>query len=112
MVALALTIGSTHVLAVAGAGFLLGCGFGFAWSLVTSGSSTLPEPTGHRRRGTPTTQLIGSAAGAALAGPSPTVGLATPSPRRTPPRRPCCSPPSFRWPRWSGRVPADRPAKL
>jgi MFS family permease len=70
MVALALTIGSANVLAVAGAGFILGCGFGFAWSLVTRRIlSALPDTD--RAIGaaaTPTTQLIGSAAGAAAAG--------------------------------------------
>ena len=78
MAALALTIGSSHVLAVAAAGFILGCGFGFAWSLVTRRIlSALPETD--RAIGaaaTPTTQLIGSATGAAAGAFANLLGLA------------------------------------
>ncbi|MGH7024342.1 MAG: MFS transporter, partial [Caulobacteraceae bacterium] len=70
MILLALTIGSRDPWAVAVAGFVLGAGFGLAWSLVTRRIlAALPEED--RAIGaaaSPTAQMIGSAAGAAAAG--------------------------------------------
>jgi MFS family permease len=70
MILLALTIGAGNAWTVAFAGFVLGAGFGFAWSLVTRRIlNSLPtSDRGIGAAATPTTQMIGSAAGAAAAG--------------------------------------------
>ncbi len=70
MVLLALTIGSRSLIAVTASGVVLGGGFGLAWSLVTR-RVLMALPAADRAIGaaaTPTTQMIGSAAGAAGAG--------------------------------------------
>jgi len=70
MVLLADFIGSGQVWAVVVAGFVMGAGFGLAWSLATRRIlAALPED--ERALGaaaTPTAQIIGAAAGAAAAG--------------------------------------------
>jgi MFS family permease len=67
---LSLFIGSGGVWGVAAAGFVLGAGFGLAWSLSTrrilNALSEQDRATG--AAATPTVQMIGSAAGAAAAG--------------------------------------------
>ena len=67
---LSLFIGSGAVWGVAAAGFVLGAGFGLAWSLSTrrilNALSEQDRATG--AAATPTVQMIGSAAGAAAAG--------------------------------------------
>jgi MFS family permease len=70
MVGLVLTIGSPQVAGVAVAGFVLGAGFGFAWSLNTRRIlAALPSADlAIGASATPTSQSIGSAAGAAAAG--------------------------------------------
>jgi MFS family permease len=70
MVALTLTIGTPRVIGVAAAGFLLGAGFGFAWSLNTRRilAALPPAELAVGASANPTTQWIGSAAGAAAAG--------------------------------------------
>jgi predicted MFS family arabinose efflux permease len=70
MVLLAASIGTGQTWAVTASGFILGSGFGLAWSLTTrrvlGALSPADRDTG--AAAVPTTQLIGSAAGAALAG--------------------------------------------
>jgi hypothetical protein len=70
MILLALVIGSRSVALVTASGVILGAGFGLAWSLVTR-RILMALPAEDRAIGasaTPTTQMIGSAAGAAAAG--------------------------------------------
>jgi MFS family permease len=68
--ALAVFIGSGAVWAVIAAAFVMGAGFGLAWSLVNSRIlSALPiEERALGAAATPTTQMIGGALGAAAAG--------------------------------------------
>lgn len=70
MVLLALVIGSGGAWAVAGAGFVMGAGFGLAWALTARRilNALPPDDLGIGASASPTTQMIGSAAGAALAG--------------------------------------------
>jgi predicted MFS family arabinose efflux permease len=70
MVLLAASIGSGAIWAVAVSGFVMGAGFGLAWSLTTRRilNALSPADRDIGAAATPTTQLIGSAAGAALAG--------------------------------------------
>lgn len=70
MVLLAATIGSRNVWWVAAGGTVMGAGFGLAWSLVTRRilMALTAEDRAIGASATPTTQMIGSAAGAAAAG--------------------------------------------
>jgi MFS family permease len=70
MILLALTIGSRNVWWVAASGVILGAGFGMAWSLITRRilMALSAEDRAIGASATPTTQMIGSAAGAAAAG--------------------------------------------
>ena len=70
MILLSVFIGSGDVWGVAFAGLVLGAGFGLAWSLVTRRIlGALPdEDRAIGAAATPTTQMIGSAVGAAAAG--------------------------------------------
>jgi MFS family permease len=70
MTLLALVIGSAGALAVAGAGFVMGAGFGLAWALTARRilNALPPDDLGIGASASPTTQMIGSAAGAAFAG--------------------------------------------
>jgi MFS family permease len=67
---LAAFIGSGQVAGVAVAAFVMGAGFGLAWSLATRRmlQALPPEDLAIGSAATPTTQLIGSAIGAAAAG--------------------------------------------
>jgi predicted MFS family arabinose efflux permease len=70
MIMLAMFIGSRNVILVAISGTIMGAGFGLAWSLVTR-RILMALPAADRAigaAGTPTAQMIGSAAGAAGAG--------------------------------------------
>jgi hypothetical protein len=70
MAILALFIASRQVALIVAGGFVLGAGFGMAWSLVTR-RILMALPAEERAIGaaaTPTAQMIGSAAGAAAAG--------------------------------------------
>ena len=70
MVLLSLFIGSGEVWGVVAAGFVLGAGFGLAWSLTTRRilNALSEEDRAIGAAATPTTQMIGAAAGAAAAG--------------------------------------------
>jgi MFS family permease len=70
MALLAATIGTGSAWLVAGAGLVMGAGFGLAWALTTRRvlNALSEEDRALGAAGTPTTQMIGSAAGAALAG--------------------------------------------
>ena len=70
MILLAASIGSRNVWLVTASGTVMGAGFGLAWSLVTRRilMALSPEDRAIGASATPTTQMIGSAAGAAAAG--------------------------------------------
>ena len=70
MILLATAIGSRNVWLVTASGLIMGAGFGLAWSLVTRRIliALSPQDRAIGASATPTTQMIGSAVGAAAAG--------------------------------------------